>query len=177
MFICDDESGATLSAMLDRRAVVVTASHQDSRQLVALELSAATIRGMIEELSAMADELDTEQIAAEVAAAAEVCGHEWRTAANHLTACAEPTGHTGDHTDATGRTSRLAVSYLHLKGYRVRRVFDTREGAQEFIDVNALICRLPAVRLEDIMRPGDELTPAAMAELQAAIHGNPWDAK
>ena len=69
MFICDDASGATLSAMLDRRAVVVTASHQDSRQLVALELSAATIRGMIEELTAMADELDTEQIAAEIAAA------------------------------------------------------------------------------------------------------------
>lgn len=107
MFICDDESGATLSAVLDGHAVIVTASHADSRQLVALELSAATIRGMIEELAAMADELDTEQLAAETAeadrkAAEENCWYEWRTTAGHLTSCAEPRYHELPHRDALG---------------------------------------------------------------------------
>lgn len=40
------------------------------------------------------------------------------------------------------------VSYIHLAGYRVSRTFDNRELAQEFIDVNAMVCPLPGVRLE-----------------------------
>jgi hypothetical protein len=40
------------------------------------------------------------------------------------------------------------VSYIHSQDYRVSRTFPTREAAQEFIDVNALICPLPGVRLE-----------------------------
>jgi hypothetical protein len=42
------------------------------------------------------------------------------------------------------------VSYIHLRGYRVSRIFDTREAAQEFIDVNAMVCPLPGVRLETV---------------------------
>lgn len=42
------------------------------------------------------------------------------------------------------------VSYIHLKGYRVSRTFDTQEAAQEFIDVNAMVCPLPGVRLEEM---------------------------
>jgi hypothetical protein len=42
------------------------------------------------------------------------------------------------------------VSYIHLKGYRVSRTFDTREAAQEFIDVNAMVYPLPGVRLEEV---------------------------
>ena len=39
------------------------------------------------------------------------------------------------------------VSYLHGQGYRVRRQFDTRELAQQFVDVNALVYPLPGVEL------------------------------
>lgn len=35
------------------------------------------------------------------------------------------------------------VSYTHLKGYGVSRKFATKKEAQEFIDVNAMVCRLP----------------------------------
>lgn len=41
------------------------------------------------------------------------------------------------------------VSYIHGKGYRVSRAFPTREAAQEFIDVNAMVYPLPGVRLEE----------------------------
>jgi hypothetical protein len=42
------------------------------------------------------------------------------------------------------------VSYLHTGPtgtYRVSRKFDTREAAQQFILVNAMICPLPGVKL------------------------------
>jgi hypothetical protein len=39
------------------------------------------------------------------------------------------------------------VNYIHMLGYRVSRTFSTREAAQEFIDVNAMVCPLPGVRL------------------------------
>jgi hypothetical protein len=39
------------------------------------------------------------------------------------------------------------VSYIHLKGYRVSRAFDTAEAAQEFIDVNAMVWPLPGLRM------------------------------
>lgn len=42
------------------------------------------------------------------------------------------------------------VSYTHLQGYRVSRAFDTPEAAQEFVDVNAMICPLPGVRQETV---------------------------
>lgn len=42
------------------------------------------------------------------------------------------------------------VSYIHLKGYRVSRVFNTREEAQGFIDVNAMVFPLPGVELTEI---------------------------
>lgn len=35
-------------------------------------------------------------------------------------------------------------------GCMVFRPFRTREAAQEFIDVNAMVCRLPLCRLEDL---------------------------
>ena len=44
---------------------------------------------------------------------------------------------------------RFKVSYIHSRGYRVSRTFSTREEAQEFIDVNAMICPLPGVRLTE----------------------------
>jgi hypothetical protein len=47
-----------------------------------------------------------------------------------LEQCDGQPGHDGDHF----RPQRFKVSYLHLKGYRVSRTFDTREAAQEFID-------------------------------------------
>jgi hypothetical protein len=34
-----------------------------------------------------------------------------------------------------------------MRGYRVSRTFDTREAAQEFIDLNALVYPLPGVKL------------------------------
>jgi hypothetical protein len=46
---------------------------------------------------------------------------------------------------------RFAVSYIHLRGYRVRRSFDTFEQAEEFISVNALVCPLPGlVRMYEV---------------------------
>ena len=47
------------------------------------------------------------------------------------------------------------VSYLHYANtygnpYRVSRRFPTKEAAQEFISVNAMVCALPGVRLEEI---------------------------
>lgn len=57
------------------------------------------------------------------------------------------------------------VSYIHLQGYRVSRTFDTREAAQEFIDVNAMIQPLPGVRLEEMPQPVAEMsTPALVRE-------------
>lgn len=46
------------------------------------------------------------------------------------------------------------VNYLHYLGtygnpYRVSRSFDSREAAEEFISVNAMVCALPGVRLID----------------------------
>jgi len=41
------------------------------------------------------------------------------------------------------------VSYIHLRGYRVSRTFTSRKAAQEFIDVNAMVCPLPGVKLEE----------------------------
>jgi hypothetical protein len=40
-----------------------------------------------------------------------------------------------------------SVFYQHDKDYRVRRTFNTREQAQEFIDVNAMVWPLPLVNL------------------------------
>lgn len=40
------------------------------------------------------------------------------------------------------------VSYLHMRNYRVSRTFNTKQGAQEFIDNNAMVYPLPGVRLE-----------------------------
>lgn len=47
------------------------------------------------------------------------------------------------------------VSYLHYEGtyghpYRVSRTFDTKAEAQEFIDVNAMVARLPGVEMEEV---------------------------
>src|SRR5690348_9392341 len=39
------------------------------------------------------------------------------------------------------------VSYIHMQNYRVSRRFETREAAQEFIDVNAMVYPLPGVEL------------------------------
>jgi hypothetical protein len=41
---------------------------------------------------------------------------------------------------------QFKVSYLHLQGYRVSRTFNSRQAAQDFIDVNALVCPLPGCR-------------------------------
>lgn len=38
------------------------------------------------------------------------------------------------------------VNWIHLKGYRVSRVFRTQEQAEEFIEANALVCPLPGLR-------------------------------
>ena len=46
------------------------------------------------------------------------------------------------------------VSYIHLKGYRVSRTYDTKEAAQEFISVNAMVCALPGVRLIEMTPDG-----------------------
>lgn len=51
------------------------------------------------------------------------------------------------------------VSYIHLKGYRVSRTFDTREAAQEFIGANAMVCPLPGVELT--VTSGDRAVPVA----------------
>lgn len=56
------------------------------------------------------------------------------------------------------------VRYTHLLGYGVSRTFPTREAAQELIDVNAMIQRLPNCELID-------MTPAPkpyLAQLQEA---------
>ena len=46
--------------------------------------------------------------------------------------------------------ARWHVSYIHLSGCRVSRSFTSREAAQEFIDVNAMVFPLPGVRLEEV---------------------------
>jgi len=46
--------------------------------------------------------------------------------------------------------TKFQVSYLHLLGYRVIRRFDTREAAQEFIDVNAMVHPLPGCELTEV---------------------------
>jgi hypothetical protein len=40
-----------------------------------------------------------------------------------------------------------SVFYQHSRGYRVRRTFTSREAAQEFIDANAMVQRLPLCNL------------------------------
>lgn len=55
------------------------------------------------------------------------------------------------------------VHYTHLLGYGVRRSFTTRAAAQEFIDINAAICRLPNCRLEYV----SDYREPTMSELQA----------
>lgn len=52
--------------------------------------------------------------------------------------------------DAAPAASAWRVSYLHLRGYRVARTFDTPAEAREFIDVNAMVCPLPGVRVEAV---------------------------
>jgi hypothetical protein len=42
----------------------------------------------------------------------------------------------------------IYVSYIHGRGYRVRRAFRTMAEAQEFINVNAMVYPLPGVRIE-----------------------------
>lgn len=42
--------------------------------------------------------------------------------------------------------ARYPVSYLHMRGYRVSRSFDTLDQAEEFISVNAMVCPLPGLR-------------------------------
>jgi len=45
------------------------------------------------------------------------------------------------------------VSYIHMRGYRVSRIFDTREAAQEFINANAMVFPLPGCRgVEEVAR-------------------------
>jgi hypothetical protein len=45
------------------------------------------------------------------------------------------------------------VSYIHMRGYRVSRIFDTREAAQEFINANAMVFPLPGCRgVEEVPR-------------------------
>lgn len=55
------------------------------------------------------------------------------------------------------------VSYVHMRQYRVSRRFDSREAAQEFIDINAAVCPLPGVRLEGPMF--EALTQGEIIEL------------
>jgi len=48
----------------------------------------------------------------------------------------------------------VRVNYIHgwgNDGYYVFRPFRTREEAQEFIDVNAMVCRLPDVFVENLV--------------------------
>jgi hypothetical protein len=42
---------------------------------------------------------------------------------------------------------RYYVYYRHHNGYQVRRAFRTLAEAREFIDVNAMVCPLPDVKL------------------------------
>lgn len=126
MFTYDDSTGEALSVTLgppggdDRppSEVWFCASNHIGIQVYVL-MDAAHIRGLITELSAMADELDTAQLEAETAAAEREaaadggpdvtnwCWYEWHTAAGHLTACAEPRYHAGPHRDALGLTRQL----------------------------------------------------------------------
>lgn len=60
------------------------------------------------------------------------------------------------------------VSYLHSAPsgrYRVERAFDTREAAQEMIDVNAMVCPLPGVRL--VMQSAEALSELAQRGIGA----------
>ncbi len=50
---------------------------------------------------------------------------------------------------ASTASTPTKVSYFHLKGYRVSRVFDSREAAQQFVDVNAMVFPLPGVIITD----------------------------